>query len=223
MTDAGMQPTLKVEGLTKKFAEHTLWSRLSFDAGPGSIIAVSGPSGAGKTTLLNCIGLLEDFNEGSVTYNERTFRSGYLHKSRKGQRVCLRENIGFLFQNYGLVEQWNVSRNLQIPLKMKKREHRKERDEQIDRVLDIVGMNGSQKKKIYTLSGGEQQRIALARLLLKQPSVILADEPTSALDQDNANVVIRILCELAQQGAAVIISTHNEEIKQICSSIIEIG
>jgi len=121
MTDAGRQPTLKVEGLTKKFAEHTLWSRLSFDAGPGSIIAVSGPSGAGKTTLLNCIGLLEDFNEGSVTYSERTFRSGYLHKSRKGQRVCLRENIGFLFQNYGLVEQWNVSHNLQIPLKMKKR------------------------------------------------------------------------------------------------------
>ncbi|WP_375314998.1 hypothetical protein [Bifidobacterium asteroides] len=69
---------------------------------------------------------------------------------------------------------------------------------------------------------GCRKRIALARLLLKQPSVILADEPTSALDQDNANVVIRILCELAQQGSAVIISTHSEEIKKICSSIIEI-
>lgn len=131
--------------------------------------------------------------------------------------------MGFLFQNYGLVEQWNVLRNLQVPLKINNREHQDRWKEQIRKVLATVGMTGSEKSMIYTLSDGEQQRIAMARLLLKQPTVVLADEPTSALDRGNSDMVFGVLSKLAENSAAVIISTHSDELKNRCSSTIEIG
>jgi putative ABC transport system ATP-binding protein len=216
-------PALAIMGLTKRFGTTTLWSALTFDAFPGTLTAVSGPSGAGKTTLLNCVGLLEDFDEGTVSYGARIFAPGYLRTSRKQQRLCLRDTVGFLFQNYGLVEQWNVLRNLQVPLGISDRKHRDQWGERVRMVLARVGMTGSEKSMIYTLSGGEQQRIAMARLLLKQPSVVLADEPTSALDRDNSDMVFDGLSALAENGAAVIISTHSDGLRNRCSSTVEIG
>src|SRR4051812_29004092 len=98
---------LAVSGITKTFPHKTLWSQLSFTAPSGAMTAVTGVSGSGKTTLLNCIGLLEDFDEGSVSYGDYSFTAG----SRPAARVCFRDVIGFLFQNYGLVEPWTVRRN----------------------------------------------------------------------------------------------------------------
>lgn len=215
--------TLKVEGLEKRFGDKPLWNGLTFQAPSGAMTAVTGASGSGKTTLLNCIGLLENFNAGKITYGPWAFQARKKGQPRKVQRECLRDVLGFLFQNYGLVETWSVERNLLVPLKIKKGHGGKKAwDGLMAGVLDRVGLAGYQGKKIFTLSGGEQQRVALARLMLKEPSVILADEPTSALDEGNADLVMDILQEQADRGALVLVSTHGEEIAQRCSGRVHI-
>jgi putative ABC transport system ATP-binding protein len=213
---------VSVQGLTKRFDGRTLWQNLSFAAKSGAITAITGPSGSGKTTLLNCIGLLEDYDAGSVALGEWKFHSHDIKKAEKTQQKCFRDVLGFLFQNYGLIENWDVERNLMVPLKVGARATKDCRKAQIDRALRRVGMEGARKAKVFTLSGGEQQRVALARLILKRPAVILADEPTSALDTDNAQMVFDVLREQADQGAAVLISSHSDDIVARCDACVSI-
>jgi len=208
---------LVVSDMTKSFGRKTLWSGLSFTVPSGGMTVVTGLSGSGKTTLLNCVGLLEEFDEGTVSFGEWSFTAG----SRLTSRLCFRDVLGFLFQNYGLVESWNVQKNLMLPLK-NKRGPRTGRTRSIDDALARVGLRGAEKEKIYTLSGGEQQRIALARLILKSPSLILADEPTSALDHVNADLVMDILAEQAAHGALVLIATHSDHIARQCAHTISL-
>lgn len=121
-----------------------------------------------------------------------------------------------------MIENWDVERNLMVPLKVGARATKDCRKAQIDRALRRVGMEGARKAKVFTLSGGEQQRVALARLILKRPAVILADEPTSALDTDNAQTVFDVLREQADQGAAVLISSHSDDIVARCDACVSI-
>lgn len=209
---------LVVKGMTKKFGSKTLWSDLSLTVPSGTMTAVTGASGSGKTTLLNCIGLLEEFDTGSVTFGRWSFQPG----TRLQARTCFRDVLGFLFQNYGLVESWNVKKNLMIPLR-NRRGAIPDKAGAIDEALARVGLRGAEKTKIYTLSGGEQQRVALARLILKNPSIILADEPTSALDHANADLVMAVLAEQAADGALVLISTHSDHIAARCTGNISLG
>jgi len=208
---------LVVSDMSKAFDRKTLWSNLSFTVPSTSMTVVTGPSGSGKTTLLNCIGLLEDFDTGTISFGPWTFGTG----SKMSSRRCFREVLGFLFQNYGLVEAWNVRKNLTVPLRIALGS-RGRVDEAMAQALERVGMRGAEKEKVYTLSGGEQQRVALARLILKAPSLILADEPTSALDHDNADLVMEILTEQAANGALVLISTHSDEIARRCEHTVHL-
>lgn len=208
---------LVVSDMTKTFGRRTLWSGLSFTVPSGAMTAVTGPSGSGKTTLLNCVGLLESFDAGRVTFGDWSFAAG----SRFASRPCFRDVLGFLFQNYGLVESWNVRKNLMLALRNKPGA-RSGAAGAIGDALARVGMSGTQKAKIYTLSGGEQQRVAMARLILKAPSLILADEPTSALDHANADLVMDILAEQAAQGALVLISTHSDHIVRRCAHAVSL-
>ena len=209
---------LVVSDMTKTFGHKTLWSGLSFTVPSGGMTVVTGPSGAGKTTLLNCVGLLEKFDRGTVSFGGWSFTAG----SKLASRRCFRDVLGFLFQNYGLVESWDVRENLMLPLKNKPGT-RSDSARAIDAALDRVGLRGAEKEKIYTLSGGEQQRIALARLILKSPSLILADEPTSALDHVNTDLVMDILAEQAASGALVLISTHSDHIACLCDRTVSLG
>lgn len=209
---------LTVSDLTKTFGARTLWSDLTFTIPSGSMTALTGVSGSGKTTLLNCIGLLEDFETGTISYGGHTFTPD----AKSTARICLRDVLGFLFQNYGLVESWTVRRNLMLPLRNRPGD-RRSRAAQIDAALARVGMRGREDAKIFTLSGGEQQRVALARLILKEPALILADEPTSALEHDNADLVMDILAEQADRGALVLISTHSDHIVKRCDRTISLS
>lgn len=210
---------LVVTDMTKRFGRRTLWSGLSFTVPSGAMTAVTGASGSGKTTLLNCVGLLESFEAGSVSFGPWSFTAG----STLFSRTCFRDVLGFLFQNYGLVESWNVRKNLALPLRNRPGRRRGGDAAAIDNALARVDMRGAEKEKIYTLSGGEQQRVALARLILKAPSLILADEPTSALDHANADLVMDILAEQAAHGALVLISTHSDHIVRQCSHTVAMG
>lgn len=208
---------VRAESISKQFHGTAIWRDLTFEMQSG-MIAVTGPSGSGKTTLLNCLGLLEPLDGGELFIGDKP-----MSKASAGRkRELLRRDIGFLFQNYGLVENWTVRQNLAVAIRYRHLP-RVEADKEMADALASVGLGGRGKAKIHSLSGGEQQRVALARLLLKMPSLILADEPTSALDVANTDLVLEALRSHASRGALVIIATHHDHVIESCDTVLALG
>ena len=141
---------------------------------------------------------------------------------RGARRRFRRDSLGYLFQNYALIDNATVSANLDaavaasgVALRRRRRGY--------GAALGRVGLAGREREKIYRLSGGEQQRVALARLLVKEPTLILADEPTGALDEENEAMVMEALRDMSGQGATVIVATHREQVRAGCDSLFEVG
>ncbi|WP_172387234.1 ABC transporter ATP-binding protein [Streptomyces sp. MNP-20] len=204
--------------LSKSFGARTLWSDVSTTINHGEMLALVGPSGSGKSTLLNCIGLLEKPDAGEIRYDGKDItRFG-----RREVRNFRRDVLGYLFQSYALIENATVAANLDVAVKPQ-RAMRRETGVKIADALDRVGLAGREKEKIHHLSGGEQQRVALARLMVKQPALVLADEPTGALDHANATTVIDILRELSDAGCAVVIATHDDRVRDRCDAAFAVN
>ena len=197
--------------VTKRYRERYVIKNLSFSILDGEFVCFSGKSGSGKTTLLNLIGLLEEPTSGKILFD------GVEITSRRDRLDFYRNRVGFVFQNFALLDNKTVKENLTLV----KRRHRQEGVTMED-ALKKVGLIDKLNNKIYTLSGGEQQRVALARLYFKQCSLILADEPTGSLDKENATEVLKILRQLNSQKRTVILVTHDSEIKRQCDRIIEL-
>lgn len=206
---------LSVEGLTKSFGVRVLWRDLTFDASPGTMTAVVGPSGCGKSTLLNCVGLLEKPDAGSIRFAELDL----LRLSRRGARRFRRHNLGYLFQNYALVDNATVARNLDFATGTVWPWSRRSYVDD----LASVGLADKVAEKVHHLSGGEQQRVSLARLLVKRPTLILADEPTGSLDEPNAVKVLAIMRGLAENGAAILVATHSAAVVEACDDVLDLG
>ena len=202
-----------IEGknITKKFDDLVLFNQFNFMIEDGDFVCFSGTSGAGKTTLLNIIGLLEPIDSGELVIN------GVQYTTNKQKLEYYRSQVGFLFQNFALIENKTVEQNLEIVSKKNRTNYT------IMEALEKVGLQDKLNNKIYTLSGGEQQRIALARLFLKKCNIILADEPTGSLDTKNAQIVMHSLIDLNQQGKTVILVTHDETIKKMVRKVIELS
>lgn len=198
------------KNITKKFEELTVFENFDFEIQDGEFVCFSGESGSGKTTLLNIIGLLEPIDSGKLIINGREY------KTNRDKREYYKNEIGFLFQNFALIENKTVRQNLRI---VKKTGTNKL---DIECVVGRVGLKDKLDNKIYTLSGGEQQRIALARLMLKDCNIILADEPTGSLDKRNATAVMGFLRQLNEEGKTVVVVTHDEHIKKMADRRIEI-
>lgn len=192
-----------IEGilLNKRFGEKVLFQDFSFMINDGEMVCFSGKSGAGKTTLLHMIGMIEPFDSGQLLIN------GKVCKTKREKRMFFRKEVGFLFQNFALIENKTVRENLELV------HHKYRTDFSVEEALDIVMLLDKIDQKVFTLSGGEQQRVALARLYLKQCHIILADEPTGSLDSENAEKVVETLMAFNRQGKTVIVVTHDESIK----------
>ncbi|WP_138203005.1 ABC transporter ATP-binding protein [Haloimpatiens lingqiaonensis] len=193
---------IKIKNLNKKFDDKIVFSNFNLEIENGEFIILGGPSGCGKTTLLNMIGAIEKFDSGEIIVD------GIDIKNKRNHLNYFRKKIGFLFQNFALVDNKTVKENLKIIRKDCKT------NLSMEEALRIVGLEDKLNKKVYTLSGGEQQRVAIARLMLKKCDVILADEPTGSLDRKNAEAVINILKELNTQGKTIVLVTHDEYIKK---------
>lgn len=206
------------KNIKKSFKEKTLFEDLSFLIPSGSITALTGNSGSGKTTLLNCIGSLENIDDGDIIVGNTNVRNA----SSSTKRKLLRSTYGFLFQNYGLIENWSIERNLKIGLRFSKLSA-KSKKQAMKEALETVHLSKIDlKTKIYTLSGGEQQRVALARILLKSAKVILSDEPSAALDDNNTQMVIDTFRDLTKRGKTVIIATHDHNVVDCCNNVISL-
>lgn len=201
---------IEIKNITKKFDEKIVFSNLSLKIEDGEFVIFSGPSGCGKTTLLNIIGAIESLDDGEIIVD------GINIKSKKNHLNYFRTKIGFLFQNFALVDNKTVKENLKLIRKDCKSKV------SVDEALRTVSLEEKINKKVYTLSGGEQQRVALARLMLKKCDIILADEPTGSLDKNNAETVIKILKQLNDQGKTIILVTHDEEIKKQGTRVVNL-
>ncbi|MDI4584527.1 putative bacteriocin export ABC transporter [Oenococcus sp. UCMA 14587] len=204
---------IKVENVSKIIAGKTIFSNVNLLLQTGQSYALVGHSGSGKSTFLNCIGSLENFS-GEIRVDDQPL-------SKINKRNYFRQTLGYLFQNYGLIDNQNVKENLDIGLAYRKIPA-KEKSALKKQVLEDLNLKVDLHRRISTLSGGEQQRVALARLILKDPKVVLADEPTGSLDQDNGLVIITHLLKMAGKGATVIIATHDPAVAEKCDQIINI-
>lgn len=190
---------IKINEICKKYDEKVLFQNYSLEIPDGSFVIIRGDSGSGKSTLLNMIGGIEYPDSGSINVN------GF-DVSKKKKQKYFSEVVGFLFQNFALLENKTVLENLNLIKKTGRT------DISIDEALKKVGLEKEKNKKVYKLSGGEQQRVALARLMIKKCSVLLADEPTGSLDKKNSEIVMKILHDLNRQGKTVIVVTHDDDI-----------
>lgn len=198
---------IRIENLSKSFGEKRLFEDLNETIADGSFTVVSGKSGCGKSTFLNILGDLEKCDFGNIYIDEIELR-------KIPRSTYLRDYVSFLFQNFALIENKTVKQNLSI-IKKKNRS-----GISIKEALERVGMLDKLNTKVYKLSGGEQQRVALARVLLKKSKIVLADEPTGSLDEENARIVIDILKKLSEEGKTVIMVSHNKEFLKEANKVI---
>lgn len=185
--------------------EHLVLQNVNLCVEEGEMVYLTGPVGSGKSSLLKSI------------YGELPIESGTaevlgfnMMKFKTKHQPALRRQMGIVFQDFQLLPDRTVHRNLDFVLRSTGWKKQKERDKRIVEVLEMVKLSDKKDKFIYELSGGEQQRICIARAILNNPKVILADEPTGNLDSDNGELILALLDEIRRQdNAAVIVSTHN--------------
>jgi putative bacteriocin ABC transporter len=207
---------IKIEHLAKSFGERTVFQDINLQFAAGKVYALIGNSGCGKTTLLNILAKLEPYDKGSISYRGQELRQIKSHHFFK-------DELGYLFQNFGLLENETVAANLELGLigqKLTKQEKKQREEEVLEKVgLDYLTLG----QKIYELSGGEAQRIALAKVILKDPPLILADELTAALDPETSQEIMNLLLSLKKPDRLMIIATHNPAIWEKADEVIRLN
>lgn len=206
-----MESILKITNLNKSYGDNHVLRDMNLTIERGDFVVLTGPSGSGKSTFLNIVGLLDKQDSGDVVYFGTKNPVPFSSSASK----ILRNKVGYLFQNFALIETKTVEQNLMIALEFSKGNNKKT---QISDALDYVGLSGFEKKKISQCSGGEQQRIAVARLLLKPCELILCDEPTGSLDYENRQNIIKLLLKLQEDGKTVLIVSHDPEVIEIAKT-----
>lgn len=199
--------TIEIVNVTKKYGSKEIFTDLNLTFEAGKSYALIGGSGSGKSTLLNIIGRLEKIDSGKVLVDKQD-----IWKIK--ERTYFKNTIGYVFQNYSLIENKTVYDNLKLLNKDKKI---------ISEILEKVGLSTDYlKHKIYELSGGQAQRVAIARMLMKPRKIILADEPTGALDSEIGNEIINLLLSETTKNYYVIIATHDPAVYSKVDVIIDI-
>ncbi|MDI9394441.1 MAG: ABC transporter ATP-binding protein [Euryarchaeota archaeon] len=183
----------------------------------GDLLAIMGPSGSGKSTLLALIGTLEKATDGKIILDGIDLTSvpeNLLPRVR-------REKIGFIFQHYNLVPTLSALENVELAMRFSK-VTKKDRRERAKSLLEDLGLGDRLNHKPAELSGGEQQRVSIARALANKPALILADEPTGEVDTKTRDSIIRVFKELSQKGQTIIVVTHDPEVAKECSRVLRI-
>ena len=200
---------IELKNVRKSFGERVLFENLNLKISDGEFAVLIGASGCGKTTLLDIIAGIEPIS-GEVLVD------GVNILKRRNRLAYYQTKLGMCFQNFALIENMTVRKNLELVQKKSRS------DMSLDDALRRVGMTDYLDKKVCTLSGGEQQRIALARLMVKKCSIVLADEPTGSLDADNAAKVMAILSDLNAMGKTVVMVTHDTKYQKIGTRQIDL-
>jgi cell division transport system ATP-binding protein len=204
MAAGGSQPILEIRHVSKRYrAARPLFRDVTFEVLPGEFVYVTGPSGSGKSTLLRMIYRAETADTGSIHY----FGKDVLALAPRAIPF-LRRNVGVILQDFKLIQDESVHDNIALALEILGLPQREIYD-RVRQALDRVGLAGYEDIRAEDLSGGEQQRVAVARAVVTRPSLVLADEPTGNLDAGNAAMVIDLLEEVNGEGTTVLVATHD--------------
>ncbi len=210
---------LRVRNLTKTYMQgkipvHAL-NDVSFDVDKGEFLSIVGPSGSGKSTLLSMVGLLDKPTSGSVFID-----GAEITKAKDNEApVIRREKIGFVFQHFNLIPTLTAQENVDIAMRFA-RVPKSKRKERAVELLTQMGLRGRMNHKPSELSGGEQQRVAIARSMANYPAIILADEPTGEVDTKTRDIIVELLKELAEKGQTIIVVTHDTAVSARTQRII---
>ncbi len=200
------QPIIRFENVSKSFGEQTILDHIDFSIHPGEFVSLVGPSGVGKSTILKLIYAETEPSEGAVYFNERS-----VGKINRKHLPYYRRNIGTVFQDFKLFPQKTAFENIAYALEVDGKPS-EEIDFEVPQILEIVGLADKANRFPKELSGGEQQRVSIARALIVRPKVIIADEPTGNLDPASAEDIVNLLLEINSYGTTVILATHNKAI-----------
>ena len=209
---------IELKNVSKNFGKQKILNDISFEIKKGEFVSIIGPSGAGKTTLLNIIGTIESFNNNDdsrliLNKNEiKNLNDNQLSDFRN-------KNIGFIFQFHQLLPELNLEENIVLPAMIgntaKKSYHNKAKE-----LAKLLGIEGILKKYPDSISGGERQRVAVARALINNPTILLADEPTGNLDSKNEQIIMNFFKKLnTEMGLTIILVTHNKDFAKISDKI----
>ncbi len=218
------QQAIKIEKLNKNFGKDDSFIEVIKDASceinKGELVALVAPSGAGKTTLLMMIGCVEDPTSGKIYIgDELIYDNKWLIKDRRKIR---REKIGFIFQSHYLIPFLNIIDNITFVPELNGKTKKEARVKAID-LLKYFGIENKEKAMPSQLSGGQNQRAAIARALANEPQIILADEPTAALDMQRSVDVVKMLKKIAtEQNVAIVMVTHDERMLPYCDKVMKI-
>jgi putative ABC transport system ATP-binding protein len=212
------QGVVTAQGLAKSFVSGdgtstAVFSGVSFSAASSAMTVITGPSGCGKSTLLYCLSGLEPPSQGSV----RVLGERLDEKDQRQLALFRRTHIGFVFQSYNLVPSMTVRDNIVLPLTLARRRADREK---LSALMEKFRLSGHERAIAGSLSGGEQQRVALIRTLVTDPDVVFADEPTGALDRNTGRLVFEELRAFAHRpGKCVIVVTHDPGLAQQCDAV----
>ena len=195
--------TLKLDNLSKRYADTAVFSHVSLRVAPGEFVAIVGQSGVGKSTLLNCMAGLDSWNTGSVRLDGTDL--GTLNDDQRA--LLRRQHVGFVFQAFHVLPHLDVAQIVALPLLLLGQQD----DARVSAMLDAVGLTGLGARLPQQLSGGQLQRVAIARALVHRPRLLLADEPTGNLDPTTAGVVMNaLIAQTRDHGASLVLVTHSE-------------
>jgi len=219
--NASLQPILSARGVTKTYRtgsrEVAALRGVDLDVHAGELVMVMGPSGNGKTTLLNCLSGLDDIDAGTVTVDGKDL-FGMSDAERTRHRA---QRMGFIFQAFNLIPVLSAAENVELPLLVTGVAPKVAR-ERSHEMLDRVGLANRGHHRPGELSGGEQQRVTVARALVAQPALIWADEPTGALDSKTAGEIVELLHEVHAAGQTLVVVTHDESLGRSGQRLVEV-
>ena len=209
---------IELKNISKNFGKQKILNDISLEIKKGEFVSIIGPSGAGKTTLLNIIGTIESFNnnnDSQLILNEneiKAFNDNQLSDFRN-------KNIGFIFQFHQLLPELNLEENIILPA-MIGNVPKKSYSNKVKELAKLLGIEGILKKYPDSISGGERQRVAVARALINDPTILLADEPTGNLDSKNEQIIMNFFKKLnTEMGLTIILVTHNKDFAKISDKI----
>lgn len=206
MTAASDNVLIRLKSLSKHYGTHTVLDGIDLDVRSGEVLAIIGPSGSGKSTLLRCINYLEPPDGGMISIGATTIDAA--RPVARAELSSLRRRVGMVFQSFNLFPHMSVLRNVSLAQERVLGRSRKEADERSMLLLKRVGLADKAGQFPVRCSGGQQQRIAIARALALNPEIMLFDEPTSALDPELGLEVLAVMRELAESGMTMIVVTH---------------
>ena len=207
---------MRIEHLTKTYGTgenivHAV-NDISFSVEKGEFLAIIGPSGSGKSTLLHILGGVDRPTSGSVWVNGQDVYA----QDEEQLAIFRRRQVGLIYQFYNLIPVLNVVENITLPVLM---DGRKVNEARLNELLSALGLNSRKKSLPNQLSGGQQQRVSIGRALINAPAVVLADEPTGSLDEENAQIVMKTLHQLHEQGNSIVLVTHDQKIAKQCEKV----